>query len=216
MEDNDENTIKEEKKEEIVDENNMDLNTDLKKSIWKIKSKNDGNNLSTQANSEEKKDAEIKNITGEKEKEMEKDEEDEEKGSEIVEKLFEEKEDINSLKEEPMGLEDDSDNKKIELSQQNEENNNNNSSCDNEEVNNSEKNLNEINSQENNNSNKDETEIKFLESGIIHYEPKEAQENHIINLQDLSDNDSSIEEFDNLKENSLKEDNNYTEEDQYF
>ena len=118
MKKDDINIEKEEKQEENIQEKDLDFKGNLKDEIWNFKDKNNGNNLPTKIKNEENKEPEIKsNITEENENDSIR--ENEEEIAESVENFFQEKDDINSVKDEPMELNNEPDTENIIVTPQN-------------------------------------------------------------------------------------------------
>ena len=147
-----------------------------------------------------------------------------EKGIELFDECIEDKEDINSMKEEQLKIGGEPENKNSEIKSPNNDINNNESPIIinftqvfpiNSETKEKE-NINKNNNIDNNDiPNQNITpEIKLLEKGII------PEENSVINLVDLfndiKSNSATSMEFDNIKDINLKGDNNANEEDHNF
>ncbi len=208
-----------EKKQEIM-EKNLGLVGKLKQFIDGSQYQSEGNNSSTKAKSEENNATEKKlNNVDQNDKEKEK-----EKGVELFDECIEDKEDINSIKEEQLKIGGEPENKNSEINTPNNDINNNGApiiiNFTQVFPNNSEtKEKENINKNNNiNNSgipNQNITpQIKLLEKGVI------PQENSVINLGDLLNNTKGNSptsmEFDNIKDTNLKGDNNINEEDPNF
>ena len=227
MKKNEKIILQEEPRPEKVEERNLNLNDHLELFIQDIQDQNDGNDINTKAKSEENNNSEKKLNAldnNDKEKEI--------KGVELFGTYLQEKEDINFIKEEQLGINNEPEIKKVEEKSLNIHNNNFiNESLNNNNfvpiivntpqiiLNNPEEKEKEIinkdNSPNNNiipNQNKI-LENLLLEKGIIHQKSKEGKAS--INLDDLfiNGNDSSLMDFDNINDINSKGDNNDIEED---
>ena len=176
----------------------------------------EGNNSSTKAKSEEN------NATEKKLNNL--DQNEKEKGVELFDECIEDKEDINSIKEEQLKIGGEPENKNSEINTPNNDINNyeapiiinftqvfpiNSETKEKENINKN----NNINNSGIPNQNIT-PQIKLLEKGII------QEENSVINLSDLFNNTKGNSptsmEFDNIKDTNLKGDNNINEEDPNF
>ena len=204
-----------EKKQEIM-EKNLGLVGKLEQLIDGSQNKSEGNNSSTKAKSEEN------NATEKKLNNV--DQNDKEKGVELFDECIEDKEDINSIKEEQLKIGGEPENKNSEINTPNDGINNNDTpiiinftqvfpiNSETKEKENINKNY---NIDDNVIPNQNITpQIKLLEKGII------QEENSVINLSDLFNNTKGNSptsmEFDNIKDTNLKGDNNINEEDPNF
>jgi hypothetical protein len=204
-----------EKKQEIM-EKNLGLVGKLKQFIDGSQYQSEGNNSSTKAKSEEN------NATEKKLNNL--DQNEKEKGVELFDECIEDKEDINSIKEEQLKIGGEPENKNSEINTPNNDINNyeapiiinftqvfpiNSETKEKENINKN----NNINNSGIPNQNIT-PQIKLLEKGII------QEENSVINLGDLLNNtkgnSATYMEFDNIRDISLKGDNNINEEDPNF
>ena len=204
-----------EKKQEIM-EKNLGLVGKLEQLIDGSQNKSEGNNSSTKAKSEEN------NATEKKLNNL--DQNEKEKGVELFDECIEDKEDINSIKEEQLKIGGEPENKNSEINTPNNDINNyeapiiinftqvfpiNSETKEKENINKN----NNINNSGIPNQNTT-PQIKLLEKGII------QEENRVINLGDLLNNtkgnSATYMEFDNIRDISLKGDNNINEEDPNF
>ena len=204
-----------EKKQEIM-EKNLGLVGKLEQLIDGSQNKSEGNNSSTKAKSEEN------NATEKKLNNL--DQNEKEKGVELFDECIEDKEDINSIKEEQLKIGGEPENKNSEINTPNNDINNyeapiiinftqvfpNNSETKEKENINKNNNINNSGIPNQNIT----PQIKLLEKGVI------PQENSVINLGDLLNNtkgnSATSMEFDNIRDISLKGDNNINEEDPNF
>ena len=203
-----------EKKQEIM-EKNLGLVGKLEQLIDGSQNQSEGNNSSTKAKSEEN------NTTEKKLNNL--DQNEKEKGVELFDECIEDKEDINSIKEEQLKIGGEPENKNSEINTPNNDINNNGAPIIinftqvfpiNSETKEKE-NINKNNNIDDNViPNQNITpQIKLLEKGII------PQENSVINLDLLNNtkgNSPTSMEFDNIKDTNLKGDNNINEEDPNF
>ena len=203
-----------EKKQEIM-EKNLGLVGKLEQLIDGSQNQSEGNNSSTKAKSEEN------NTTEKKLNNL--DQNEKEKGVELFDECIEDKEDINSIKEEQLKIGGEPENKNSEINTPNDGINNNDTpiiinftqvfpiNSETKEKENINKNY---NIDDNVIPNQNITpQIKLLEKGII------PQENSVINLDLLNNtkgNSATSMEFDNIRDINLKEDNNINEEDANF
>ena len=204
-----------EKKQEIM-EKNLGLVGKLEQLIDGSQNQSEGNNSSTKAKSEEN------NATEKKLNNL--DQNEKEKGVELFDECIEDKEDINSIKEEQLKIGGEPENKNSEINTPNNDINNyeapiiinftqvfpiNSETKEKENINKN----NNINNSGIPNQNIT-PQIKLLEKGVI------PQENSVINLGDLLNNtkgnSATYMEFDNIRDISLKGDNNINEEDPNF
>lgn len=204
-----------EKKQEIM-EKNLGLVGKLEQLIDGSQNQSEGNNSSTKAKSEEN------NATEKKLNNL--DQNEKEKGVELFDECIEDKEDINSIKEEQLKIGGEPENKNSEINTPNNDINNyeapiiinftqvfpiNSETKEKENINKN----NNINNSVIPNQNTT-PQIKLLEKGII------PEENSVINLGDLLNNtkgnSATYMEFDNIRDISLKGDNNINEEDPNF
>ena len=208
-----------EKKQEIM-EKNLGLVGKLEQLIDGSQNQSEGNNPSTKAKSEENNVTEKKmNYLDQSDKEKEK-----EKGVELFDECIEDKEDINSIKEEQLKIGGEPENKNSEINTPNNGINNNEAPIiinftqvfpNNSETKEKE-NINKNNNIDNNVIPNQNTtpQIKLLEKGVI---PKE---NSFIHLTDLLNNtkgnSATSMEFDNIRDINLKGDNDINEEDANF
>ena len=206
-----------EKKQEIM-EKNLGLVGKLEQLIDGSQNQSEGNNSSTKAKSEEN------NATEKKLNNL--DQNEKEKGVELFDECIEDKEDINSIKEEQLKIGGEPENKNSEINTPNNDINNyeapiiinftqvfpiNSETKEKENINKN----NNINIDNNAIPNQNiSPQIKLLEKGII------PEENSVINLGDLLNNtkgnSATSMEFDNIKDTNLKGDNNINEEDPNF
>ena len=204
-----------EKKQEIM-EKNLGLVGKLEQLIDGSQNQSEGNKSSTKAKSEEN------NATEKKLNNL--DQNEKEKGVELFDECIEDKEDINSIKEEQLKIGGEPENKNSEINTPNNDINNyeapiiinftqvfpiNSETKEKENINKN----NNINNSVIPNQNTT-PQIKLLEKGII------PEENSVINLGDLLNNtkgnSATYMEFDNIRDISLKGDNNINEEDPNF
>ena len=227
MKKNEKIILQEEPRPEKVEERNLNLNDHLEQFIKDIQDQNDGNDINTKAKSEENNNSEKKLNAldnNDKEKEI--------KGVELFGTYLQEKEDINFIKEEQLGI-----NNELEIKKDEEKSLNfHNYNCNNNSLNNNnnvpiivntpqiilnnpeEKEKEIINKDNSPNNNIIPNQNKILENlssekGIIHQKSKEEKASN--NLRDLfiNGNDSSLMDFDNINDINLKGDNNDIEED---
>ena len=203
-----------EKKQEIM-EKNLGLVGKLEQLIDGSQNKSEGNNSSTKAKSEEN------NATEKKLNNV--DQNDKEKGVELFDECIEDKEDINSIKEEQLKIGGEPENKNSEINTPNNDINNyeapiiinftqvfpiNSETKEKENINKN------YNIDDNVIPNQNITpQIKLLEKGII------QEENSVINIDLLNNtkgNSATSMEFDNIRDINLKGDNNINEEDANF
>ena len=204
-----------EKKQEIM-EKNLGLVGKLEQLIDGSQNQSEGNKSSTKPKSEEN------NATEKKLNNL--DQNEKEKGVELFDECIEDKEDINSIKEEQLKIGGEPENKNSEINSPNNDINNyeapiiinitqvfpiNSETKEKENINKN----NNINNSVIPNQNTT-PQIKLLEKGII------PEENSVINLGDLLNNtkgnSATYMEFDNIRDISLKGDNNINEEDPNF
>jgi len=206
-----------EKKQEIM-EKNLGLFGKLEQLIDGSQNQSEGNNSSTKPKSEEN------NVTEKKMNNVDQNDKEKEKGVELFDECIEDKEDINSIKEEQLKIGGEPENKNSEINTPNNDINNyeapiiinftqvfpiNSETKEKENINKN----NNINNSGIPNQNIT-PQIKLLEKGII------QEENSVINLSDLFNNTKGNSptsmEFDNIKDTNLKGDNNINEEDPNF
>ena len=201
-----------EKKQEIM-EKNLGLVGKLEQLIDGSQNQSEGNNSSTKAKSEEN------NATEKKLNNLDQNDKEEEKGVELFDECIEDKEDINSIKEEQLKISGEPENKNSEINTPNNDINNYEAPIIINftqvfPINSETKEKENINKNNNIDDNVITPQIKLLEKGII------PEENSVINLGDLLNNtkgnSSTSMEFDNIRDISLKGDNNINEEDPNF